>query len=96
MGDGHDLLPEALLELARAAGMMAQWEMAERAGLRAYGLAAERREARVQLAAEAILESLRNEQTAQADPAPEPDPSLAAEAELLALSFARSLEACTG
>jgi tetratricopeptide (TPR) repeat protein len=55
---------EALLDLARGAGTIGHWDRGRRAATASLGLATERREAKVQFAAEATLEWIDREQSA--------------------------------
>lgn len=58
---------EAFLELSRGAQSLGNWDQAEAAATRALELAGERGEARIQLQAEALLQSIQNDRLAQAN-----------------------------
>ena len=61
----EDHVSQALLDLARGAALLGRWGMAERAVQRSLQLATQRKEARVQFAAEAVADSIRHEQVIQ-------------------------------
>lgn len=60
----RDHVAQALVELARASSSAGHWSRAETAARMALGLAVERHEARIRLTAEALLDSIRADQTA--------------------------------
>ena len=85
-----------MVELARGAAMLAEYERAERAAERAVHVARERGEARTLFEAEAVLDQARRRRavrprTAAADP--EMEPEVAARAETFALDLVRTLNA---
>jgi tetratricopeptide (TPR) repeat protein len=89
-GDFHEGAADALIELARGAASLGEWGEAERSAARALEVASERGEAKVRLAAEAMLESVRSRQVAE--PAAAPSRGTAAEqADALAAELVRSL-----
>lgn len=83
---------QALLDMARGAAAARRWEWAEKAALRSHDVATQRREARVQLTAESVLESIRREHAVEAYTAP--DPLTEQEVDALACEFVESLGSC--
>lgn len=81
---------EALLELARGAASLDEWERCEKAAARALELATERGEAKARLAAEGVLEAARSRAVAEPRPAPGRE-AAADEADALAAELVRSL-----
>jgi tetratricopeptide (TPR) repeat protein len=84
---------QALLDLARGAASLGEWERADVALARAQAIALMRREAQVQISAEAVRESVRNGHLAQT--APERSVPPAEVLDPLASEFISSLEAAS-
>ena len=85
---------EAFLELAYGATSLAQWDRAERAVHRALELAEARREARVQVTAETVMEFVKGRRHLQVHSVPETSLVLNKDADNLAEELVRSLNAC--
>ena len=92
----QDHAAQALLDLARGAAHLNAWNRAEQAILRSLRLAIERREARVRITAEAVLESIRSERMAgdHAVVTPTVEEAFSAEVQLLASDFVQALNQC--
>jgi tetratricopeptide (TPR) repeat protein len=85
-----------MLELARGATMLGEWERAERAAERAAQIARERAEGKVLLSAEAVLDQVRRNRGVRARAAaaaPPPEPETAARAQTFAQDLVRTLNA---
>ena len=89
-GEAREGAAEALVELARGAASLADWERAEAAAARALEVAVERGEAKARLSAETVLESVRGRTATEASPAPGRE-AAANEADALAAELVRSL-----
>jgi tetratricopeptide (TPR) repeat protein len=61
-----DHVPEGLLEMARGAATLCQWERAEKAAQLSLALATDRQEGRIRITAETLLDAIRHERTADA------------------------------
>lgn len=83
---------QSLLEMARGASMMRRWDWAAEAARRSCEIATNRREARVRLTAETVLEAIRREHAAEAYTAP--DPLVEQEVDALACDLVESLSGC--
>ena len=84
---------QVLLELAHGAEQVGEFERAERAADRSARVARERGEARVLLAAEAVVESARRSRTARSRTAPAVRAAAPDESDAFAADLARSLHA---
>lgn len=89
---GRDHVAQALLDLARGAALLRRWEWAEQAAEQSLVIATERREARIQFTAEAMLEAIRREHAAETYTAP--DPLTEQEVDALANDLVESLISC--
>lgn len=89
-GEAREGAAEALVELARGAATLSDWERAEQAAARALSVATERAEPKARLAAESVLESVHGRKAIEARPAPARE-SAADEADALAAELVRSL-----
>lgn len=89
---------DALVEASRGAASLSRWQDAERAANYALSLAQQRRQSKVALDAEGVLESVRSERSAdtalhQAEPATARKAPPADQADMLARELVESLEA---
>lgn len=83
-----------MLQLARGAAMLGEWDRAERAAERAMQIAGERGEGKVLLEAEAVLDEARRNRGVHArGAAPEPEAETSAGSENFALDLVRTLNA---
>jgi len=83
-----------LLELAHGAAQLGEFERAERAAERAVKTARERGQAKTQMSAEAVLDSVRRGRGARGRAAAEaPRPEAPQETEMFATDLVRSLNA---
>jgi hypothetical protein len=89
-GEAPEGAAEALVELARGAASLADWERAEKAAARALEVATGRGEAKARLSAETVLESARGRTATEASPVPGRE-AAADEADALAAELVRSL-----
>jgi tetratricopeptide (TPR) repeat protein len=90
-GTGPFISAEALLELAHGAVSLGDWDRAELAAGRAHDIARERREGRIQLAAESLLDAVRGYRAAKAAALTVPAPEVDAEADAFADELVHSL-----
>ena len=90
----QDHVPQALLDLARGASHLNDWEKAERAAWRSLELAIERREGRVRITAEAVLDSVRHERKVEQYAALSASEETIADVQLLAGDFVQALTEC--
>jgi tetratricopeptide (TPR) repeat protein len=72
-----DHTPQALLDLARGAALLQQWDRAEMTVQMALALATERREGRIRITAETVLESVTREKSVKTRPIIGPTPKSA-------------------
>lgn len=98
MGDDAPGKANALVEASRGAASLGRWVDAERAASHALEIARQRRQSKVVLDAEGVLESVRNERSAdtalrQAEPAAAGKAPPADPADVLARELVESLEA---
>jgi tetratricopeptide (TPR) repeat protein len=89
-GEAREGAAEALVDLARGAAGLADWERAEKAAARALEVATGRGEAKARLSAETVLESARGRTATEASPVPGRE-AAADEADALAAELVRSL-----
>jgi hypothetical protein len=82
-----------LLELAHGAAQLGESERAERAAERAVRVARERGEAKTQLSAESVLDSVRRSRSARGRAAEAPAAAAPEDTELFATDLVRSLNA---
>ena len=87
-------LAQAQLDLARAASSMGCWERAEEAAQKSLDLATARSEARVRLAAEAVLEAITSERAVDIHQPPVDEVETSTEVIDLAVDFVLSLGGC--
>ena len=87
-------LAQAQLDLARAASSIGCWERAEEAAQRSLDLATARSEARVRLAAEAVLEAITSERAVDIHQPPVDEVETSTEVKDLAVDFVLSLGGC--
>jgi tetratricopeptide (TPR) repeat protein len=90
---GTENAAQVLLELAHGAAQLGEVERAERAAERAVKTARERGEAKTQLTAESVLDSVRRGRAARARAAEAPRPQAPGETEMFATDLVRSLNA---
>lgn len=90
---GSENAAQVLLELAHGAAQLGESERAERAAERAMRTASDRGEARTQLSAESVLDSVRRSRAARGRTAEAPRPPAPEDTELFATDLVRSLNA---
>lgn len=83
---------EALLELARGAMSLSEWERAEAMARDALQVAQERREARIEIMTEALLEAICHERRVETVTQPAAEPSTLEQGDALAQDLVRSLQ----
>jgi tetratricopeptide (TPR) repeat protein len=92
-GHGEEYVAEAMLDLALGAALLMQWERAECSANRSLEIATVRREARIQITAEAVLQQIRNEQLVHARVVANTR-AVAEEVDVFADELVESLTAC--
>lgn len=98
LDDGMAGKADALVEASRGAASLGRWEDAERAAAHALEIARQRRQSKIALDAEGVLESVRSERSAdaalrQAEPVPTGEAPPSNPADVLARGLVESLEA---
>jgi tetratricopeptide (TPR) repeat protein len=88
--EARPLLPGSMLDLARGAASLGEWDRAEQAAEQALASAKEQRQAKVMFSAETLLDAIRNGRKVQ--PVVAQDDSGTAEAEQFAATIIRTLE----
>jgi tetratricopeptide (TPR) repeat protein len=74
-GSAPDVVARALLDVAHGAASLEDWTAGEQAAARALAVATERKEGKVVMTAEAVLDFVRGRMPTQCPPAPARDPS---------------------
>lgn len=92
----HENVAQALLDLACGASTLGEWDRAEMAARRSLEIAIERREARIRITAESVLESVARARMAETRAAEPVNPGGYEEASTLAAEFVESLVLCAG
>lgn len=90
--DVEESAARALLDMAHGAASLKAWEQAEEAARQAVEIATQRRESKIRLTAEAVLEAARRHAAAPAEPVPALKPETIEAADALASEFVDSLQ----